>query len=435
MRNRSSRGGSLSNSRSGARGISRSNSRGGSHSTSRSGSRGVSRSGSRGIARSAFKGKSSSFKSKSSFKGKSSRGNTSQSKRTPQSGGSSQSGSKSSTFKDNSSHSGTKPKRGTKEQAFYTKQDIFLSRMASILRVPKGTIKNMFSERTFSTIRINDLAGSPSEIVRILNRKGIDLTEIPWSPNSYFVTNRDKSELGTLHEYEKGLFYIQNLSSMLPVVVLNPKPGEKILDLCAAPGSKTTQIASFMKNQGEIIANDDNAWRSEKLRDVLEQFNVKNTQVTINKGENIGDVFVETFDRVLLDAPCSGEGLIYLAGQKPLRFWSIKKSKTMVFLQRALIDSAWKSLKNGGTLVYSTCTLEPAENEGIVNYLLQKRRDARLEEIEIVRSSEFKDFKKNIRSGITSWNEFTFPDELRKTVRVAPSAEMMGFFVAKLRKV
>jgi len=321
-----------------------------------------------------------------------------------------------------------------REQKFYTKNDIFLSRMASLLHVPKGTVNNMFSERAVTTIRINDLAGDPNTIIKILKQKGLALKEVPWSKYTFFVLNRDKSEIGDLHEYSKGLFYIQNLSSMLPVVILDPKPNEMILDLCAAPGSKTTQIASLMGNSGKIIANDDNAWRAQKLNEVLEQFNVKNTQVTINKGENVGDVFPQHFDKVLLDAPCSGEGLIYLKAPKSLRFWSIKKSKSMAFVQRALIDSAWKALKNGGTLVYSTCTLEPADNEAIVDYLMRKRKDAKLEEINVTKFETFNDFRKFAKPGITKWNEFTFPEELKKTVRITPSAEMMGFFVALLKK-
>jgi 16S rRNA (cytosine1407-C5)-methyltransferase len=321
--------------------------------------------------------------------------------------------------------------RGNK---FFTKFDVFISRMASILRLPQGVVRNIFSERAISTIRINNLAGEPRRIKQILLNKGVNLVEVPWSPLTYFVGNQDKSILGQTAEYRKGLFYMQNLSSMIPAILLEPKAKDVILDMCSAPGSKTSQLASLMNNKGKIIANDEDAWRSQKLREVLDAFCVTNTEIKIGKGEKYGSIYNQFFDKVLLDAPCSGEGQVYLEGDSPLRFWSVKRIKVLAKLQKELIESAFKSLKHGGFMIYSTCTLEPAENEDVVQFLLEKYPDAQLETIDLIKSEEFKDFKKHVKPGIQSWNEFEFGPELRKTIRVYPSAEMMGFFIAKISK-
>lgn len=322
--------------------------------------------------------------------------------------------------------------RGNK---YYTKFDIFISRMASILRLPHGVIRNIFSERTISTIRLNGLAGEPKKIREILEKKGFKLQEIPWIENTFFVTNADKSELGKSMEYKKGLFYIQNLSSMIPALLLAPTSKDTVLDMCAAPGSKTSQLADMMNNKGKIYANDEDAWRAQKLKDVLDEFHVKNAEIKIGKGENYGSLYSHHFDKILLDAPCSGEGQVYLEGDSPLRFWSVKRVKGMAALQKKLIESAFKALKPGGTMIYSTCTLEPAENEDVVQYLLEKQPKAKLLDIELTQQPEFKSFKKHVKPGIKSWNEFEFSDELKKTIRVYPSAEMMGFFIAKIGKV
>lgn len=327
-----------------------------------------------------------------------------------------------------------KNKRRKDNPEFYSKNDIFYSRMASILKVSPIKIREIFSTRTVSTLRLNDLISDPQKIKSTLLRKGLRLRKVGWIDNTYIVPGIDKSELGKMHEYEKGLFYIQNLSSMIPPILIDPNPNDLILDMCAAPGSKTTQIASMLKNKGKIIANDDDAWRAQKLKSVLDMFNVKNTTITINKGEEIGNKNNSVFDKVLLDAPCSGEGLIYLKGEKPLRFWSIKKVKAMVSIQKKLIISAFKSLKKGGTLIYSTCTLEPDENEGVITYLLDNYNNAKVEDISKLAENIKKENFVQIDKGIIHWNGKDFSKEVRKSIRITPSAELMGFFVCKITK-
>ncbi len=321
------------------------------------------------------------------------------------------------------------------KKTYYTKEDIFISRMASILRVSKGEIKNIFSQRARTTIRVNGLKGDVNETVQLLKKRDLILIPIKWGPNIYFVDNKDKSEISQLEEYRQGRFYIQNLSSILATLVLNPQKDDTILDMCSAPGSKTTHIADITKNKAKILANELEVSRTNSLRNVTEQFGADSVKITLSDGRDFGKKYPDYFDRVLLDSPCSGEGRIYLRGQKPLRFWSIKKIKSLSFLQRDLIESAFITLKTGGTLLYSTCTLEPEENEGIVTYLLKKHSNAKLEEIKIVKSDGFEKFRNYIQKGITHWSGNDYHPDIEKSIRIIPSSEMMGFYIAKITKV
>ncbi len=321
-------------------------------------------------------------------------------------------------------HSYNKPQE---KREFYTKENIFVSRMASILLLPKAKIVPLFSQRAKTTIRLNPLKGDVKKTKNSLIRMGYDLEQIPWEENTYFVLNKDKNEVSQSREYEEGKFYIQNLSSILASVVLEPKEGEKILDMCAAPGSKTTHLAALTNNKAEIIANDSEISRVNSLNRVVDQFGVKNCKVTLSDGEDFGKRYPVSFDKVLLDAPCSGEGMIYMRGAKPLRFWSIQKVNRYSQIQRKLIESAFLTLKHGGTMIYSTCTLEPEENEGVVTYLLEKYPNARIEEIVLHPSIKHE-------KGITKWSGNKYHPEVKKTIRITPSSEMMGFYIAKIFK-
>jgi len=334
-----------------------------------------------------------------------------------------------------SSYKKSRKKDQRRSPKYYTKEDIFISRMASILMVPRHRIISIFSQRAKTTIRLNGLKGTPKETYKLLKARGYILTPIPWANNVYFVENRDKAEISQIEEYRNGLFYIQDLSSILATLILNPQEQENILDMCAAPGSKTTHIADITNNKAKILANDSEVSRTNSLRNVVEQFGASNVKITLSDGRDFGRKYPEYFDRVLLDAPCSGEGRVYMNSSNPLRFWSIKKVKSSTYIQKELIDSAFKTLKTNGTLVYSTCTLEPDENEGVITYLLEKFKNAKLEDIDIVNSKEFEGYKKHITNGITHWSGNQYNTSVKKCIRVIPSSEMMGFFIAKIKKV
>ena len=320
-------------------------------------------------------------------------------------------------------------------EKFYTKEDIFVSRLASILMEPRGRIKGIFSRRAITTIRINSLKGNAKETLQMLREKGYILEEIPWARNTYFITNRDKAEVSQTEEYREGRYYIQNLSSILATLVLDPKKNESILDMCAAPGSKTTHIAEITDNKAQILANDSDITRVSAMENVLEQFGAENVKATFSDANDFGKKYPVTFDKVLLDAPCSGEGMIYFQGPKPLRYWNVDKIRRCAATQRDLIVSAFKTLKHGSFMVYSTCTLEPEENEGVVTHLLNNFPNARVEPIEIVKQNSFDDFREFVKPGIKKWSGNIYHPSVKNSVRIIPNSKMMGFYIAKIFKI
>jgi len=327
-----------------------------------------------------------------------------------------------------------KPRKRSQQRKYYSKEDIFLSRMASILQMSKGKVKHLFYQRARTTIRLNNLKANPKHTYKILTKtKCWKLQEIQNLEYTYFVNNKDKDEVADTQEYKDGHFYIQNLSSILSVYILNPQGNDNVLDLAAAPGSKTTLISSLTNNKAKIMANDINQKRISRLNNVLHQFGSKNVRVTNIDGKVLGKTYPNHFNKVTLDAPCSEEGRIYLTKRNSLRSWSIKKVNAMVKTQKELIESAFQALSVGGTLVYSTCTLEPEENEGVVTYLLNKYDNAKIEDIDFVNKLEPL-LKDKIRGGITKWSGNTYHQEVKKSIRIIPSPEMMGFYIAKITK-
>jgi len=317
---------------------------------------------------------------------------------------------------------------------YWTKEDVFVSRMASILMIPKSEVKQVFSKRPITTIRINSLKGDPEETKTLLLKRGYVLEIVPWTTNTYYVLNKDKSEISQTEEYYDGRYYIQNLSSILAVLILNPQKGQKILDMCAAPGSKTTHIADLTAGQSEIFANDIEIARVSDMDAVIKQFGAKNVKTLLSDGRDFGKKYPAYFDNVLLDAPCSGEGLIYFRGPRPLRYWSMNKVKRSSFLQKELIISAFKTLKHGKTMVYSTCTLEPEENEGTVTYLLNNFPNAKVQRIDFLDSKEFDEYREIIKPGIKRWSGNVYNKEVENSIRITPSEKMMGFYIAKIFK-
>jgi len=181
--------------------------------------------------------------------------------------------------------------------------------------------------------------------------------------------NLEPGELGRALEHLLGYYYVQEIASMLPVIALKPKKNETILDLCAAPGSKTSQLAAKMENTGTIIANDLKLGRMKILASNLERCGVSNTIITKQDGLELCRRLKREnfeFDKILIDAPCSGEGTIR-STPKTLLMWNIKKIKSLSRLQKGLLSYAIEILRPGGEIIYSTCTHAPEENEGVID--------------------------------------------------------------------
>lgn len=229
------------------------------------------------------------------------------------------------------------------------------------------------------SLRVNTLKISVSEFLSLVEPYGWRLTPVPWCEEGFWI-ERDSDEtlpLGSTAEHLSGLFYIQEASSMLPVSALFAKGTvpQRVMDMAAAPGSKTTQIAARMANQGAIVANEYAASRVKVLHANISRCGISNVALTHFDGRVFGAAVPESFDAILLDAPCSGEGVVR-KDPDALRNWSAESTDEIARTQMALIDSAFHALRPGGTLVYSTCTLNPQENQQICLWLKNRYPDA-----------------------------------------------------------
>lgn len=310
---------------------------------------------------------------------------------------------------------------------------LFLERMKHLLN-EKDLKKylEILKCKPVKSIRCNKLKISPAKLKRKLEEKNWKINQ-PWKnyPEVMIAENElSPGELGRALEHLTGYYYIQELASMLPIIILEPKSNEKVLDLCAAPGSKTTQTASEMQNTGLIIANEVNFGRMNILASNLERCGVTNTILTKKEGIVFCDKLKNEnfeFDKILLDAPCSGEGTLR-SSLKTYLMWNLKNIKNLSRLQKRLFESAFEILKVGGEIVYSTCTHAPEENEEVVNYILEKFKDKiKIQEINLPIKA---------RQGITNWQGKKYSNEVKKCARIYPQDNNTeGFFIAKFRKI
>ena len=229
------------------------------------------------------------------------------------------------------------------------------------------------------SIRVNTLKISAGAFLDLVSPYGWQLTPVPWCEEGFWI-ERDEEEslpLGSTAEHLSGLFYIQEASSMLPVAALfaDGNQPERVMDVAAAPGSKTTQIAARMNNRGAILANEFSASRVKVLHANISRCGIHNVALTHFDGRVFGAALPEAFDAILLDAPCSGEGVVR-KDPDALKNWSVESNLQIAATQRELIDSAFHALRPGGTLVYSTCTLNRDENEDVCLWLKQRYADA-----------------------------------------------------------
>ncbi|WP_291967621.1 RsmB/NOP family class I SAM-dependent RNA methyltransferase [Caloramator sp.] len=287
-----------------------------------------------------------------------------------------------------------------------------------------GTADKMlysFMGDRYTTLRVNTLKYDINSLMEYFKRINIKFDRVQWYKDALIIKNADEKSLEKLDIYKDGYIYIQSLPSMIPPLVLEPQRGEKILDMTAAPGSKTTQMAAMMNNEGYILANELDKIRCERLKYNVELQGASIVEVVNGRGEQLGDKYPEEFDRVLLDAPCSGEGRFNIKDVKTYRFWSPREVNRLSNLQRKLFFSAYKALKKGGIMAYSTCTLNRKENEEVLDWALNNL------DIEILNI----DLKIN---GVVEAFTDRYDKSISKAIRVLPSKELEGFFVCKIKK-
>jgi len=291
-------------------------------------------------------------------------------------------------------------------------------------------VKNTFVERP-TTFRVNNIKFKHQNIKTELESKGFKIRQIPWYKDAFVLLNKSKKELMELDIYIEGKIYIQSLASMVPPLILDPKPGEKILDLTAAPGSKTSQIAALMNLEGELVANEINKIRFFKLKHNMELLGVDQgadefLKLKMEDGSKLCREYPEYFDKILLDAPCSAETRFIEGNPKTYGYWNERKIKDLVYTQWKLLLSAWSSLKPGGGMVYSTCTFAPEENEIQISKFMERVGNAVVHKIDLP-------LKK--LPVLKKWKDKEISKDLQKALRIMPDKEIEGFFVVKIVKL
>jgi len=273
-------------------------------------------------------------------------------------------------------------------------------------------------------IRINTLKVKDyDKFVGILGEK-YKLEKVPFCDYAYFINTQNP---GKMYEHFLGKIYVQEAASLIPPIVMDLDTNDFVFDACAAPGSKTTQMAQIMNNKGCIVANDSIIERIKALFFNIESSGVLNTAITLMDMEKpIPEKLYNRFDKILLDAPCSCDGTVR-KDWNALSKWSVGLVKFLSNLQKKIIKNCINMLKKDGILVYSTCTLSPEENEEVVDYAL-KNFNIEAEKIDV------KNLKKH--EGITEWEGKNFDESVKKCARIYPQDnDTEGFFVAKLRKI
>lgn len=296
----------------------------------------------------------------------------------------------------------------------------FEARLREILpEIPEG----LFDPKAYQSFRINTLKITLEKAHELLKERNIAFEKAAFCDYAISVDRTHAQEILKSDLVSQGLLYSQGLQSMLPVLILDPKPGERVLDLCAAPGSKTSQMAMHMNNEGFLKANEPIRERFYRLKSVLELTGSK-AQLSWIDGRRMGKIVAEVFDRILVDAPCSSEGRFNLSEPKSFAYWSIRKIKEMSHKQKGLLLNASRMLAPGGSLVYSTCTFAPEENEEVVDWFLRKTEN-RFEPAPIT--------IEGVKSypAFVHWQKDQYDARVKNTLRVFPGERMEGFFIAK----
>ena len=300
--------------------------------------------------------------------------------------------------------------------------------------------KGFNTEKRATTFRVNTLKMTEAEAIEKLEQLKFEIEKVPYIDNCYKIVNNNGKRIADMSLFRKGHIYLQQITSQIPVHFLDLKDWNKVLDATAAPWSKTSQIAMMLNNTGEIIACDNNAIRVEKLNYTIARQGVLNTQVFKTDARKLEvklseyltaqgwteNETYEYFDNILFDAPCTSEWRINLTKEKSFGFWKEDIFKKHYRISKSILEKIIPLLKKGGTLVFSTCTLAPEENEAAVHFILSNYPELELVKMEL--DSPY------ARPGLKQFGKQHFRKEIVDTIRYLPSEENEGFYVAKFRK-
>ena len=295
----------------------------------------------------------------------------------------------------------------------------FQDRMQEMLGEEYDAFLQGYEKPRFHALRRNPLKIEEKEFGDIIP---FELKPVPWSIHGYYYENTDQPGKHPFHE--AGIYYIQEPSAMSVVEYLEVKPGEQVLDLCAAPGGKTTQIAGFMRGEGLLVCNEIHPQRAKILSENIERLGVKNALVTNETPQRLSAVFPGFFDKILVDAPCSGEGM-FRKNEEALVEWSPQNVNMCAERQDEILEEVAKMLRPGGRICYSTCTFAPAENEDCMARFISSHPEFHLVEVEK---------KGNMSSGNPAFAKNPV-EGLEKTLRLWPhKLDGEGHFIAVLEK-
>lgn len=280
----------------------------------------------------------------------------------------------------------------------------------------KDTILEGYSKKRKVTFRVNTLKATIEEIEEILKENNINFEKVEWSKEAFIIENVHEEEIQNLEIYNQGKIYLQSLSSMLPPIVLKPEEGKDILDMAAAPGGKTTQMAALSNNKSHITACEMNNIRIEKLKYNVEKQGASCVYIMQKDSRQIDDFFA--FDQILLDSPCSGSGTLESDNINTEKYFTLKLIEKSTKAQYALLKKALRILKAGHEMVYSTCSILQEENEEIVKKVLKEVKA----EIVPIEFDGMEDLP-------------VLPVGVDGTICVMPTEKYEGFYIAKIRKI
>lgn len=301
----------------------------------------------------------------------------------------------------------------------------FENRMKDMLGSEYEAFIDSYDQDKKIGLRVNELKISLEEFEKVVP---FEITKVPWCKTGYVIESFEEKP-GRYALHDAGAYYMQEPSAMSVAASVAPKPGSKVLDLCAAPGGKSSQLASFLKNEGLLVSNEINLTRAKILSSNIERMGVRNCVVLNETPDRLANVFEEYFDVVVVDAPCSGEGM-FRKDQTAIEEWSLENVEMCAKRQEEILDEAVKMVAPGGVLAYSTCTFAPAENENQIANLITK-----YPEFKILEVPNFSYFEKGKPEWIYLDIDSTIKEEITKSARLWPhKINGEGHFVCILQK-
>ncbi len=305
----------------------------------------------------------------------------------------------------------------------------FTDRMKDMLGEEYPAFEESYQREKYQALRMNPLKVARDDMAAVLPFTG---EGVSWAADGFYY---DGSEKPGKHPYhEAGVYYIQEPSAMIPAELLDAKPGERVLDLCAAPGGKSTQLGAAMKGEGILVCNEIHPARAKILSENIERMGIRNALVTNETPQRLQEHFTGYFDKILVDAPCSGEGM-FRKNEDATGEWSIENVRICAERQDEILDCAAAMLRAGGRLVYSTCTFAPDENEGSISRFLTRHPEYEIEEVPM---------QSGLKGGVPAWCNYRTGEgktgeeersDVTKTIRLWPhKIKGEGHYAAVLKK-